>query len=223
MSQTPASDPSPATATDAGSRRQGASQRLPLAISILALVVAGCAGALSVWLAMLVRNFDIQRAFVSVSGPQVSATVEPGNKTLKSVDLAARLTNSGSTPTANLMLFMRCATSPEPVAEPWTLLVQEKVEKQPLAIGPHASATAQCAFSAAQIQQMSEGKLHGYVLGDITYHGRRDDSTLRRTQFSWRLSNVSVDPVSKNVTLTATGLGQHNCVDAECPLAIMTH
>jgi hypothetical protein len=196
-------------------------------ISILALAVAGCAAALALWQAMLARQDHVlsQRAFVYVSGPQAAAGPDPQDRTATALTLTltAVLTNSGNTPTRNLKFFMRCASANAPVEEPWTLLFQDKIEKLSLVIGPHATANAQCAFSPAQLRQIGEGKLHGYVLGDITYNDRFDDKTLRRTQFSWRLSNVRVDPAGKTVALTAVPQGQHNCADEECPLAIMTH
>jgi hypothetical protein len=117
---------------------------------------------------------------------------------------------------------MRCASAREPVAEPWALLFQDKIEKQPQVIGPHATSLAQCTFAAPQLRQMTEGRLHGYVLGDIAYNDGFDDRTLRRTQFSWRLSDLRVDPAGRTVAVTAVPQGQHNCADEECPLAIMT-
>ncbi len=199
--------------------------RWPLGISILALIVAGCAAALSVWQAVLAKQNHAlaQRAFVHVSGPQGATAPDPQDRAAASLTVTARFTNSGNTPTKNLRFFMRCTSASELVEEPWKLLFQDKIEKLPQVIGPHATANAQCAFSAGQLRQISEGKLHGYVLGDITYHDRFDDKTLHRTQFSWRLSNVRIDPVSGSVTLTAVPQGQHNCADEECPLAIMTH
>ena len=192
--------------------------RLPIVISILALLVAVSAAAFTLWQMLLIKGS--QRAFVHASGPQVLAVVE--DKAVKAVNLAVVFTNSGNTPTRNLMYFVRCATSNELVQEPWDLLHREKVEKLPQLIGPHATASAQCGFTANQMQQMSEGKLFGYVLGDITYNDRSDDKTLRRTQFSWRLTDVSIDPAGDRVALTAVNDGQHNCEDDDCPLAIMT-
>lgn len=192
--------------------------RLPIAISLVALLIACGAAAFTLWQMLVTRGS--QRAFVHASGPQVLAVVE--DKALKAVNLAVVFTNSGNTPTRNLMYFVRCATSNELVPEPWDLLHREKVEKLPQLIGPYATASAQCGFTASQMQQMSEGKLYGYVLGDITYNDRRDEKTLRRTQFSWRLTDVSMDPAGDRVALTAVNDGQHNCEDDDCPLAIMT-
>jgi hypothetical protein len=192
--------------------------QLPIAISIVALLVACAAAAFTLWQMMVTRGS--QRAFIHASGPQVLTVVE--DKAVKAVNFAVVFTNSGNTPTRNLMYFVRCATSKELVPEPWDLIHREKVEKLPQLIGPYATASAQCGFTANQMEQMSEGKLFGYVLGDVSYNDRRDAKTLRRTQFSWRLTDVSMDPAGDRVALTAVNDGQHNCEDDDCPLAIMT-
>jgi hypothetical protein len=199
--------------------------RAPLVISILALVLAGCAAAMGIWQAMLAKQSHVasERAFVHVNGPQAAIVPDPQDRSAAALLLTAVLTNSGNTPTKNLRFFMRCVTASAAVEEPWRLLFQDKIEKLPLTIGPHATANAQCTFSPAQLWQIGEGKLHGYVLGDITYHDRFDEKTLRRTQFAWRLSNVRLDSAARTVALTAVPQGQHNCADEDCPLAIMTH
>lgn len=225
-----ATDPPAATAPTAASPPPAVAapsrpSRAPLIISILALVLAGCAATLALWQAVRAKQNEVvsQRAFVHVSGPQTTIVPDPQDKTAAALVLTAVLTNSGNTPTKNLRFFMRCVTAREPVEEPWTLLFQDKIEKLSLMVGPHATANAQCSFSPTQLWQIGEGKLYGYVLGDVTYHDRFDDKTLRRTQFSWRLSDVRLDPVGRTVALTAIPQGQHNCADEECPLAIMTH
>jgi hypothetical protein len=199
--------------------------RAPLVISILALVLAGCAAALALWQATVAKQNYVrnERAFVHVTGPQTAIVPDPQDRSAAALLLTAVLTNSGNTPTRNLRFFMRCVTASAPVEEPWTLLFQDKIEKLSLMIGPHATANAQCTFSPTQLWQIGEGKLHGYVLGDVTYHDQFDDKTLRRTQFAWRLSDVRLDPAARTVALTAVPQGQHNCADEECPLAIMTH
>jgi hypothetical protein len=217
MTVTPIPTP-PELPSRGNDQHRGWHSRLPIAISIAALLVAISAAAFTLWQVMLTKQS--QRAFVHASGPQVLAVVE--DKAVKAVNLAVVFTNTGNTPTRNLMYFVRCTTSNELVPEPWALLHREKIEKLPQLIGPHATASAQCGFTANQMQQMSEGKLYGYVLGDITYNDRRDEKTLRRTQFSWRLTDVSMDPAGDRVALTAVNDGQHNCEDNDCPLAIMT-
>lgn len=199
--------------------------RAPLVISIAALVLAGCAAALAIWQAMLARQEHVasQRAFVHVAGPQTAVVPDAKDRSAAALLVTAVLTNSGNTPTRNLRFFMRCVTASTPVEEPWTLLFQDKIEKLSLMIGPHATASARCTFTPTQLWQIGEGKLQGYVLGDIAYTDRFDDKTLRRTQFAWRLSDVRLDPAARTVALTAVPQGQHNCADEECPLAIMTH
>jgi len=191
----------------------------------VALVLAGCAAALAIWQAMLARQDHVasQRAFVHVTGPKTTIIPDATDRSAAALLVTAVFTNSGNTPTRNLRFFIRCVTASTPVEEPWTLLFQDRIEKLTLMIGPHATANAQCSFSPTQLWQIGEGKLHGYVLGDITYTDRFDDKTLRRTQFAWRLSDVRLDPAARTVALTAVPQGQHNCADEECPLAIMTH
>jgi hypothetical protein len=198
--------------------------RAPLVISVLALVLAAGAAALSIWQAVLAKRNEVlnQRAFIHVAGPLTSVVPDAQDRSAASLLVTAVLTNSGNTPTKDLRFFIRCVTSGTPVDEPWTLLFQDTIEKRALMIGPHATANAQCTFSPTQLWQIGEGKLYGYVLGDIAYHSRSDDKTLRRTQFAWRLSDVRLDPVGCSVALTAVPQGQHNCADEECPLAIMT-
>ena len=199
--------------------------RWPLAISILALAAAGCAAVITLWQFMLMReNQNLhQRPFVHVSGPLVATVPQSQDRTRDSLAITAVLTNSGNTATKELKFFVRCVTAREPVAEPWTLLFQDKIEKLSQVIGPHSSATARCAFNPQQLQEMAAGKLHGYVLGDITYRSRLDDNIPYRTQFSWQLADVHVEPAGGQVALTAVPHGQHNCADEECPLAIMIH
>lgn len=196
----------------------------PLAISILALAVATCAAALSLWQFSLMRETQSLsgRPFVHVSGPQVTTVPQPQDRTGNAMAITAVLTNSGTSATRDMRFFMRCVTSREPVAEPWTLLFQAKIEKLPLIIGPHANATARCAFDPEQLRGIADGTLSGYVLGDITYRDRFDGEMLFRTQFSWQLTDVRVEPGSGQIALTAVPHGEHNCADEECPLAIMT-
>lgn len=198
------------------------SSRWPLAISILALAVAACAAALTLWQFKLLRENQSlqQRPIVHVSGPLVATVPEPQDPTSNSLAITAVLTNSGNSATKDLKFFIRCVTAREPIAEPWPLLFQDKIEKLSQVIGPHASAPARCAFNPQQVREIAAGKLHGYVLGDITYRGRSDD-ILYRTQFSWQLADVRVEPAGGQVTLLAVPHGQHNCADEDCPLAIM--
>lgn len=152
----------------------------PLAISILALALATGAAALTLWQFMLLReNHNLHwRPFVHVSDPQVVTVPQPQDPTSKSLAISAVLTNSGNTATKDLKFFMRCVTAREPTAEPWTLLFQDKIEKLSQVIGPHTNVLARCAFNPQQLQEIAAGKLHGYVLGDITYRGRLDDKML---------------------------------------------
>ncbi len=147
---------------------------------------------------------------------------QPQDRTANSLAITAVLTNSGNSATKDLKFFMRCLTSREPVAEPWTLLFQDKIEKLPLMIGPHVNAPARCAFTAEQLRGITDGTLSGYVLGDITYRDRIDGKMLFRTQFSWQLTDVRIEQPGGQIALTAVPHGQHNCADEECPLAIMT-
>jgi hypothetical protein len=196
----------------------------PLAISTLALVMAGAAAALSLWQFAATRDGRHlnQRPFVHVSGPQVAVVPQPQDHDAPALAITADLTNSGNSATKELKYFVRCVTAREPVAEPWTLLFQGKVEKLSQVIGPHASVSTRCAFDPQQLQEIAAGKLHGYILGDIVYRDRFDDKPLYRTQFSWLLADVRLDPSGHQIALTAVPQGQHNCADEECPLAIMT-
>lgn len=190
----------------------------------MALALAGCAAVLAIWQAMMTKQSHVasQRAFVYVTGPEAAVVPDAQDRSAAALLITTVLTNSGNSATKNLQFFVRCITASTPVEDPWTLLFQDKIEKQSLMIGPHATANAQCTFSPTQLWQIGEGKLTGYVVGDIAYYDQFDETKLRRTQFAWRLSNVRLDPAARTVALTAVPQGPHNCADEDCPLAIMT-
>jgi hypothetical protein len=106
------------------------------------------------------------------------------------VVLQLLLTNGGNTPTKNLHFFFRCAPSVDPLPEPWVLLYREKPEYIPQVIGPKATVTTACEFTASQLTDMTTGKLHGYILGEIFYEDLLEPGTVHRTQYSQEYTDV---------------------------------
>jgi hypothetical protein len=134
-----------------------------------------------------------QRAFVYVGGfsPIIAISKETKGRI---VLLLLSLTNGGNTPTKNLHFFFRCAPSVDALPEPWVLLYREKPEYIPQVIGPKATVTAACSFTASQLTDMTEGKLHGYVLGEIFYEDFLEPGTVHKTQYSQEYTDVQYIP-----------------------------
>jgi hypothetical protein len=75
---------------------------------------------------------------------------------------------------------------------------------------------------------IKDGRLHGYVMGEVTYRDRLDDTIVHDTQFAWEVIDVNIHDVPANilaampdaapqVTVGFRPFGQHNCADDECP------
>jgi hypothetical protein len=157
-----------------------------------------------------------QRAFVYVSGFGILPATDRQHGT-KLARLIINIVNAGNTPTANLHQFFRCAVSSDSLQEPFALY-QPKGDNSALVIGPKGTATAVCDFTMDQLSEMANGKLHGYVLGEIAYKDIIDEKgTLHRTQLSQEVSEpFSLDDPSK-VLFNLSSVGKHNCTDDECP------
>ena len=105
------------------------------------------------------------------------------------------ITNSGNTRTTGLELWLRCATSPTKLVEPWGLLHQETEEHLPQVIAPKSSVPVVCSFKKSEISDMLDGKLFGYLMGDIRYRDIFDPINRHVTQFSLL---VTVNKVTDN-------------------------
>lgn len=98
------------------------------------------------------------------------------------------------------------------------LLHNASVEHWPMVLAPHQATTTLCTFTADDFIQVKAKKLHTYVLVDITYNDRLDDSVMHKTEAEWELSLPLIDD---NATHWGgaqwTNVGKHNCADEECP------
>ena len=174
------------------------------------------------------NNIVSQRAFVSVafSGQFVSVNMA-GTPT--SLNLLASLTNSGNTATKDMKLLVRCVPSSEELQEPWVLIHQGlQPSVVPIVIGPHASSTTACSFPMSDIYGMQNGDTFGYLLVDVSYLDRLDN-TQHITQFDNELQQVHVlpaplsvgtetgNPSTPNIQYVLIPVGKHNCADEECP------
>lgn len=198
--------------------------------AIAAALGAAAAAAMSGWQAYLTRQNNIvsQRAFVYVDSPQLAVTLDAKDGVTKNLLFSTALVNSGNTATKNLEFYVRCAPSLESLPEPWVLLYREKITAVPQIIAPHQTVRANCTFPLTHIQQIKEGKARGYLMGEIIFRDRLDDSALHRTQFSWEIMDVNIfeqprNPatpnvdVPPNVFVNLQSRGQHNCSDEDCP------
>lgn len=160
------------------------------------------------------NNITSQRAFVYVSGfSPLLGTNKDGGRLVRLFLLA---TNGGNTPTMDLHFFFRCAPSVESLPEPWVLLYREKVEFVPQVIGPKATVNGACDFTTQQLTDMTAGKLHGYILGEIFYRDLLDTSTKHKTQYAQEY-NVSYTANPESLFSYLSSIGKHNCTDEDCP------
>jgi hypothetical protein len=163
------------------------------------------------------NNIVSQRAFIYIGQTIPVTMIDPKDKTIKSLGVLFSLVNSGNTPTKDLTVFSRCAPSAEDLPEPWVLLYQGIPGRVPAVIGPHATGTSLCGFTADQIKQIGGKTMYGYLLGDITYYDRLDWSSMHRTQFSFKIVDLPLDTNGNVAGLRTDNVGRHNCVDEECP------
>lgn len=188
--------------------------------AVVAAIGAAFAAGGSAYQAYLTRanNVVSQRAFVSVVSLQYALAVATEDRSTKVVGMQLAITNSGNTPTKDLSVLIRCVPSVEKFDEPWSLLHSTPTEHIPNFIGPHATLLLTCAFTAAELEQSMNGKLHPYLLADIQYRDRLDPTALHRTQFATELIDITVD-AAKGAWGGATPVprGRHNCADEECP------
>jgi hypothetical protein len=192
-------------------------------VSLAAFVVACVAAIFTGWQAYL--NYVGQRAFVFPILAQVYVSNDTANNPI-GVNYVYFLTNGGNTATKDLKVFIKCTPAAEDLLEPWTILYQgQKADQQPAFIAPHASEQTGCSFTIDQIRDIFSGKLHGYVMIDISYYDRVSFfKVLRKTQYARRLIQVSLQIPSAVTPLTPVAFnallqnrGKHNCADEECP------
>jgi hypothetical protein len=165
------------------------------------------------------NNIVSERAFVG--GVQLNAipALAAEDRKTKIVAIQLVLSNSGNTPTKNFTGLIRCVPSVEALSEPWALLHNGTApEPVPNFIMPHGNAFMTCTFPADQMVQVQDGKLHAYVLADITYRDRVDPNASHRTEFEYEVATVTLDPDKGQWGgASLTPKGKHNCADEECP------
>lgn len=164
------------------------------------------------------------RAFVLIlNAPQVSLVRTENDPTTWYIQVVPHIVNTGSTPTADLKVLVRCIPANYALPDPWAFLHQGDEKSTPQVIGPRADINVPCAFGGDDIEQMSLERAFGYVLGDISYHDRIDNTVLHRTEFEWAIDNKTLKigrDADRNVVavlVTGQNVGAHNCIDDECP------
>jgi hypothetical protein len=181
------------------------------------------------------NNIVSQRAFVFPASVQVTPAIDPAANTIKFVNFTYSVTNSGNTPTKELAFFFKCAPSAEDLQEPWSVLYQGpgQFQRASVFIGPHATITIVCNFPYEQFEQITAGKLFGFLMIDINYKDYLDDTVVHRTQAALKISQASVTtvnmanlpqqfrifdqfPPSATIQVSLINVGRHNCTDDEC-------
>lgn len=197
-------------------------------VALATLIAVLAYTGIQMWQTVLIRQNNVvsQRAFVFAELGQFFPGFDASDLTTKIVVFVTRLTNSGNTATKNLTFAVACRRSPDNLREPWGLLYQEPLEYTPTVLGPKGASTVQCKFTLADLIQIQKGKLFGYIIGDITYRDRLDETILHRTEFELKLSSVDVrfksedktgDVLTPDITVSLSNVGLHNCADEECP------
>jgi hypothetical protein len=173
-----------------------------------------------------------QRAFVFADLIQVIPAIDAANRSTKIAVFIVRLSNGGNTATKDLKFIVACRRSNDNLHEPWALLYQEPVDHMPSVIGPKAATTTNCSLALDDLAQIQDGKLFGYIMTDITYRDRIDETILHRTEVAWKFSSVDIrakkvdkddkggagdDSATPDIFVTLTNVGAHNCSDEECP------
>ena len=215
-----------------------------LSVAVLAAVFAWWQGHLIGEANNLTRQNNIvsQRAFVSIgvkdpsivfgnsgaiNGQSILQAISQGNSEIGGINLTIELTNSGNTGTKNLLFFAKCALSSEDMQEPWSILYQgvRNPEKTPQFIGPHATIQSLCGYQIEVLRSISEGKQFAYVMVDVIYRDRLDESVLHKTQSTTKLARIGFRQApgpsgslgTNAVDILFAGYGRHNCADEECP------
>lgn len=221
----------PADSGNSTEKQRGWREKVAIGISIAALIVAGLSAGFTLWQVLLVNegnrltranNIVSQRAFVYPTLSQVYISPNPFTAP-QSVNFIFFLTNSGNTATRDLDLFIKCQPSAEDVKEPWYLLYQgpDKIEKYPSFVGPHSAAPTGCSFTFPQIKEMAAGRLHGYIMIDISYFDRIELGITRRTHTALKLAQITAQDATATTPAQFVSIminrGRHNCTDDECP------
>jgi hypothetical protein len=194
--------------------------------AVAAALGAALAAVANGYQAYLTRQNNVisQRAFINFDGINLAMSIDPATN-VRNVSIFTRLTNSGNTATKDLGFFIKCAPTVDPLAEPWVIFIREKVQKQAQIIGARQTFPAHCVFPLDHMRLVSQGRAHSYLLGEITYRDRLDESLPHVTQFSWELTDVTIidppasapadTPPTANVSFQPRGA--HNCADEDCP------
>jgi len=158
-----------------------------------------------------------ERAFVNLGGVNTLSSRDPDPKKGEFLAVFTTLTNSGNTRTTGLEFLVRCVTSATKLVEPWGLLHQEAEEHLPQVIAPKSGVPVICSFKKSDVADMLDGKLFGYLLGDIRYQDIFEPNNRHVTQFSLALTvnKYTETPFAAEAQLGP--VGKHNCADEDCP------
>lgn len=158
-----------------------------------------------------------ERAFVNLGGVATVNAKDPDPNKGASLGMITSLTNSGNTRTRGLEFWVKCVTSPTKLVEPWGLLHQEAEEHLPQVIAPKSSVPVVCSFRKSEAADILDGKLFGYLMGDIRYQDIFEPNNRHVTQFSLgvTLNKYTETPFTADAQLSP--VGKHNCADEDCP------
>jgi hypothetical protein len=159
-----------------------------------------------------------ERAFVYLAGVNSLVTKDPDPKKGEFLTVFTTLTNGGNTRTTGLELWVRCATSATKLVEPWGLLHQETEEHEPLVVAPKSNVPVPCSFKKSDVGDMADGRLFGYLMGDIRYRDIFEPNNRHVTQFSLAVTvNKYTEGSPFVVESQVSPIGKHNCADEDCP------
>jgi hypothetical protein len=157
------------------------------------------------------------RAFVHRGEFRIFHANDPDPAKGEYLAIETALVNAGDTRTTGLQFFVRCVTTPSRLIEPWELL-QAKEEHLPQVIAPRSAVPTVCAFPRSDVAQISQGRLYGYVLGEVTYRDIFEPALPHITQFSLIVTvNRYVDSTPFGADVQFAAIGRHNCADEDCP------
>ena len=74
-----------------------------------------------------------------------------------------------------------------------------------------------CSFKKSDVGDMFDGKLFGYVMGDIKYRDIFEPNNRHLTQFSLLVIVNKYNDTPFGADTQFSPVGKHNCADEDCP------
>jgi hypothetical protein len=189
-------------------------------ISLITMILVAIYTGIQLWQTLLVRRNNVAtlQAFVYPSPPTTFPALDDSDNNKKLIGIIVPFLNSGNTPTKNVIMTAKCAPSVEALNNPWPLIRDQTINHASAVIAPHSNGSLLCSFTADQMIQVKKRGLHAYVLAEVTYQDRLDDSVQHRTQAEWELIHPLIDDGATHWNgIQSQNIGLHNCADEECP------